>query len=139
MITVRTATKEEMVSAAADVLNATSDYPHVVSVDGEVVAYVGVNSVSCLRTQGWPWVRFVSKKKLSDREIIRLSRVALKYWAGKYDQLLACQEEGVNEKWFKVLGFRLDTQANPVYVNGKKWVTYRYDHDNLGRPYAERS
>lgn len=126
MLSVRPITKEELRAVSADSLHSTSQHAYTVTDGPETVAYIGVNTISLVGTVGWPWVILVRKDLLTARKIVGAARRALLLWAQEYDELRVCAEEGVNEKWFKSLGFVLDTAVEPIYADGRRMVQYRY-------------
>jgi hypothetical protein len=126
MLSVRPTAKEELRAVSADPIHATSQRAYTVNDGPETVAYIGVNTFSLVGTVGWPWVIMVRKDLLTARKVVSTARRALHLWAQEYDELRVCAEGGVNEKWFKSLGFVLDTAVEPIYADGRRMVQYRY-------------
>lgn len=123
MISVRAATTEEMRGVTEEVLVQTCADKWAFEKDGKLVAFAGVNVPSLTSQDGFPWLHFVDKSLLSNREILKLAKIAMHLWSKKYRSLWAFAEVGDNEKWFQFLGFRVDTSIKPFY-DGRKTVVF---------------
>ena len=128
MILVRAATAEEIRGLTDDPLTPTCPSKWALEKDGKLIAFAGVNVPSLTSQDGWPWLRFINRSLLSNREIVTLARKALEVWSRDYPVLRACAEEGENTAWFRFLGFRVDSRLKPLYADGKTMVFMRYEH-----------